>query len=244
MPRRVLLARCDSSAAEWKEHQIWVGELKVVSRGSECRVVLTTKSTNKVFAECPIRKGGPEAVEKASDSSRYFALRIEDPKSGRHMWLGVGFSQRSDAFDFSVALQEHDKDAEAASKPSTLDLGDADDIDLGSLEDGKKIKIAIKGRASKAPKSSKPTNAAKFALPKPSAGRLSAPKAGGSRAKHTGDMLGLEAGMAATAVSAPAAVPAPAPAGEELDFFGSAPAPVPAPETTATGLASDDDWGF
>lgn len=45
-------------------------------------------------------------VFTASDSSRYFVLRIEDGK-GNHAFIGLGFQVRGDAFDFKNALQEH-----------------------------------------------------------------------------------------------------------------------------------------
>lgn len=32
----------------------------------------------QIFAVAPVRKDGPAAVEKVTDSSRYFALRIEN----------------------------------------------------------------------------------------------------------------------------------------------------------------------
>ncbi|KAA0173463.1 hypothetical protein FNF27_05103 [Cafeteria roenbergensis] len=261
-------------AAEWKEHQIWVGELRVVSRGPLCRVVLTNKSSGNVFAVCPIRKGGPSAVEKASDSSRYFALRIEDPRSGRHMWLGIGFSQRSDAFDFSVALQEHEKDVDAAENPVAMDLGDAADIDLGGLPADGRIKISLKkpaagpagGRAAAGgprgggagagagakPRRTGPIAGGKFALPKPSTtGALAPPKgpavSRASRAGATSDVGAVTAGvgrMSLGAAPAPAAAAAGADADED-DFFGGGGGGGGGAAGAGSGTgAGDDDWTF
>lgn len=44
-------------------------------------------------------------MEPVTDSVRFFALRVQDP-SGRKATLGIGFEERTEAFDFSVALQE------------------------------------------------------------------------------------------------------------------------------------------
>jgi hypothetical protein len=66
-------------------------------------IILEDPSSGTLFAAAPYTT--PAIVESALDSSRFFALRVQDP-SGRKATLGVGFEDRSDAFDFSVALQE------------------------------------------------------------------------------------------------------------------------------------------
>lgn len=44
-------------------------------------------------------------VNPVVDSSRYFALRIEDSKSGREAFIGVGFRERTDATNFRMTIE-------------------------------------------------------------------------------------------------------------------------------------------
>ncbi|KAK7956873.1 uncharacterized protein PG986_006095 [Apiospora aurea] len=66
-------------------------------------VVLEDASNGQLFAAAPYTTA--VVVEPVSDSSRFFAVRVQD-EAGRKASLGIGFEERSDAFDFSVALQE------------------------------------------------------------------------------------------------------------------------------------------
>ena len=40
---------------------------------------------------------------------RYFVIRALDEGSGQHAFVGIGFTERTDAFDFNVALSDHFK---------------------------------------------------------------------------------------------------------------------------------------
>ena len=64
---------------------------------------LEDKNNGQLFAEAPITEFPTKSIEPVSDSSRYFVLKIEN--QGRTAFIGVGFADRSDSFDFNVALQ-------------------------------------------------------------------------------------------------------------------------------------------
>jgi hypothetical protein len=67
-------------------------------------ILLEDPATGSLFAAAPYT--APATVEPTTDSSRFFALRVQDPSGKQKATLGVGFEERSEAFDFGVALQE------------------------------------------------------------------------------------------------------------------------------------------
>lgn len=95
---------------EWlQSDKIWSGRLRVVSCKDRCEIRLEDPNSAELFAACFIYPGQRESsVEPALDSSRYFVLKIEDG-NGKHAFIGLGFNERNEAFDFNVALSDHDK---------------------------------------------------------------------------------------------------------------------------------------
>ncbi|KAL8198245.1 UNVERIFIED_CONTAM: Adaptin ear-binding coat-associated protein 2 [Gekko kuhli] len=94
-------------AAEWQLDQpAWSGRMRITSQGKVAYVKLEDKTSGELFAQAPVDQFPGLAVEGVTDSSRYFVLRIEDG-NGRRAFIGLGFVDRGDAFDFNVALQDH-----------------------------------------------------------------------------------------------------------------------------------------
>ncbi|GAA5975966.1 hypothetical protein JCM5350_000793 [Sporobolomyces pararoseus] len=106
-------------AADWQsasEEPMWKGRLRVMEIGSDlptkCLINLEDKDSGELFAQSPYQPtkqnphGGCEAV---LDSSRYFVLTVVDQQSGQKAYIGMGFPERTESFDFNVALQDWSK---------------------------------------------------------------------------------------------------------------------------------------
>ena len=111
--------------SEWlQSDKIWTGRLKVTSLKEMCEVRLEDTNSGELFAACPVLPGRRDTtVENVSDSSRYFVLRIDDG-IGKHAFIGLGFTERNEAFDFNVALSDYDKYVQREAEKSGGALND------------------------------------------------------------------------------------------------------------------------
>ncbi|GAQ89534.1 hypothetical protein KFL_005330090 [Klebsormidium nitens] len=133
--------------AEWLvSDRIWSGRMRVISHGHKCEIRLEDNNTGELFAACPVQAGKREAsVESVTDSSRYFVLRISDG-AGKHAFIGVGFNERNEAFDFNVALSDQEKwtlrETERADEPEEAPA--ASPAANLKLKEGETIRISVK----------------------------------------------------------------------------------------------------
>ncbi|KAG8142404.1 putative NECAP endocytosis associated 2 protein [Naja naja] len=134
-------------AAEWQLDQpAWSGRMRITARGSVAFIKLEDKNSGELFAQASVEQFPSIAVEGVTDSSRYFVIRVEDGNgtTGRRAFIGIGFVDRGDAFDFNVALQDHfkwvkqqDELAKEAQNPTQ-----GPKLDLG-FKEGQTIKLSI-----------------------------------------------------------------------------------------------------
>lgn len=122
------------------------------NRPIQVSVLIEDPDTSTLFAAAPYTS--PNSVAQAIDSSRFFAIAVvgEADARGRQQKavLGIGFEERSEAFDFSVALQEARKvlgleEQNSDSKRNTKDSGfPGSDVKRDwSLKEGETLKINI-----------------------------------------------------------------------------------------------------
>ncbi|CAG8607782.1 43463_t:CDS:2 [Gigaspora margarita] len=100
-------------AAEWGDMEafLWKGRLRIIGIGEKCFIRLEDGNTGELFAQS-LYDPDTNSLEPVRDSSRYFVLRIEN-SDGRRALIGIGFQERSEAFDFQVTLQDHLKHLKA-----------------------------------------------------------------------------------------------------------------------------------
>ncbi|XP_072334424.1 adaptin ear-binding coat-associated protein 2-like [Scyliorhinus torazame] len=144
-------------AADWKLDQPdWTGRLRITAKGNIAYIKLEDRISGELFAQSPVDQFPGIAVESVVDSSRYFVIRIEDG-NGRRAFIGIGFVDRGDAFDFNVGLQDHFKwvkqQSELAKQAQNPDSGPK--LDLG-FKEGQTIKLSIGNVRKKENSSTKP----------------------------------------------------------------------------------------
>ncbi|KAF0773275.1 hypothetical protein AaE_002188 [Aphanomyces astaci] len=130
-------------ADSWPKDPVWTGRLVISSINDATQIQLRDPKTGALFAACPISKDGPPAVTKVVDSSRYFVLRLVDPKSGRHAFIGIAFEDRNDAFDFNVAIDDHQNEVKREEHAATEAVTNPTVSKDFSLKQGQTIKIKL-----------------------------------------------------------------------------------------------------
>ncbi|KAF3026882.1 hypothetical protein G7054_g5769 [Neopestalotiopsis clavispora] len=142
--------------ADGNKRQIFTARLRVIETstpqpdGSETvktDIVLEDGKTGQLFAAAPYTTQA--VVESVSDSSRFFALRVQD-EAGRKASLGIGFEERTESFDFGVSLQEAGKglgwEQGSAGKKPAVEKKQSDDKRDYSLKEGETITVNLPGR--------------------------------------------------------------------------------------------------
>ncbi|KAI8989738.1 hypothetical protein BD414DRAFT_459843 [Trametes punicea] len=139
-------------AQEWGDlaDPLWKGRLRIIERSSGVVIQFEDPTTGEFFAKADYDPAKP-SVEAVLDSSRYFVVRVED--NGRRAYIGMGFLERTDSFDFNVALQDYTKRWRARMNPSEAPLDQpSPHMPAGpkkdyTLKEGQTFSISIPGKS-------------------------------------------------------------------------------------------------
>jgi len=161
-------------AADWNlDTPDWTGRLKGVINGDKYFIKLEDQNSSELFAQCPLEDYPSPNFEHVLDSSRYFVIKIVDPK-GRNAFIGIGFADRSDSFDLVANIQDyvrHKNRDETENNEQNIDTGPKLDL---RFKEGETIKINIKSKKTDDP------DAVPRTKPKVSSTGLLPPPPGGS----------------------------------------------------------------
>lgn len=243
--------RSGHRANDWDVNKwLWQGQLKVQAQGSVLSVLLVDSKSGELFATCPATEPHSKAIDPVVDSSRYFVLRIDDGK-GRHAFIGMGFRDRSEAYDFNATVQDHwngvkrqaEADAMRAEMEARLATQPMRDL---SLKEGEKLNIKVnvpggsgRERPKRAAREGGLTLPGGLLPPPPKPGMLaSPPKPAAPPQTATAEPTPAATAEASTAQASTAAAPA-----------ADAEVPAPAAATADDGFgdfntASGQDDGF
>ncbi|XP_062966159.1 adaptin ear-binding coat-associated protein 1-like [Cynocephalus volans] len=166
-------------ASDWKsDRPDWTGRLRIASEGKTADIKLQDKVSGELFAQAPVEQYPGIAVETVTDSSCYFVIWIQDG-TGHSAFIGIGFTDRGDAFDFNVSSQDHFKwvKQESESSKESQEMDTRPKLDLG-FEEGQIIKLSIGNITSKKGGASKPRTSGAGGLslhPPPPGGKVTIP---------------------------------------------------------------------
>lgn len=172
------------SASSWTApskptaQQIFTARMRIfeTSDGNKIRgdIVLEDPKTGDLFANVPYTSEA--AVQQANDSSRFFAVRVVG-EGGMKATLGIGFEERTEAFDFSIALSELNKvlgfgSAATGGSKKSEKVEEFVKRDF-SLKEGESIHVEVggRGRRTKAEASTGDESKALFSIAPPPSGR-------------------------------------------------------------------------
>lgn len=135
-------------AGDWGDlaDPLWKGRLRIVEKSSGVVMLFEDPSNGELFASADYNPEKP-SVDAVLDSSRYFVIRLEN--QGKKAYIGMGFAERSDSFDFNVALQDHTKRWKALKNPPTpQETAAASNLPKKdyTLKEGQTFSISIPGR--------------------------------------------------------------------------------------------------
>ena len=157
-------------AEDWRGKQIWKGLIQVINKGDKCIIQLLNEDKS-IFAESRIKDTYDNKIDRCYDSTRFFAILIEN-NEGKKANIGLGFTDRNDAFDFISSLDDYCKQVRLS---KGIDKYEVNELEKDfSLKEGEKIELNIKGVTDKKKEAKKKSGGGLKKLGMPRSGKKTA----------------------------------------------------------------------
>ena len=160
-------------AEDWKGKQIWKGQIQIihVTKGDKNKWVIQLVNDDKTtFAESTVIDSYDKKIDRWYDSTRFFAILIENEK-GQKANIGLGFTDRNDAFDFISWLDDYVRQLNRSKGVEKYNVSELDKEMFSKKPE--KFELNIKGITDK-PKKSKVGGGFKKLAPPPGSKKVAA----------------------------------------------------------------------
>jgi Protein of unknown function (DUF1681). len=112
-----------------------------MAKGKLCFVQLFNRE-NELFVSCLVNPMFIDrSVQRTRDSSRYFVLTLVSP-TGNNAYIGMGFDERNDAFDFWACLLDFSERIKNEENPGVESQGP--DLSHLRLQEGQTFSLSGK----------------------------------------------------------------------------------------------------
>lgn len=126
-------------AGEWSDC-VLDGKLRVQAKNNVLSVQIHSRN-NELFAVCPVDPMDIErSIERVQDSSRYFVLKLQGP-NGEHAFVGMGFEERNDAFDFWASLVDFQRQTQVEKQAQEQPATNGPDLSYLRMREGETISL-------------------------------------------------------------------------------------------------------
>lgn len=232
----------DFLADSWTEkHFITAVCGEILVHGERVRIVMKDLKSRELFAECVVED--ETSVTDTVDSSRYVVMKLKDPASGRVALLGMGWRERTNAYDFKATLRDHQKRMQFRKQRKQEPRAPSRDYNIAADQ---KIKLNFKKRTDKPkPKSTGGLQALKLSGPKSAAKKSAAKPAAAEEAKPTEVVAAAASGSDNSTQVDPFASAGAADGFGDIDPFAAANTdPFSSPFSAADPFSPEAETGF
>ncbi len=128
-------------AEDWRGKCVWKGLIQMFEAGETAKIIFRDSMGGEYGSGTLPIMNYEKHIERCVDSSRFFAIRMLNPKNEKYVLVGIGFDDRNPAFDFINSLSNAKEQREVANNPTPYSSEGTSQA--FQLREGEKININV-----------------------------------------------------------------------------------------------------